>query len=151
MRTFFRKMARSFVAMMCGWVACNFALWAAYEIWSLASGQPTRDPLAIRVMLAVGVGTWVVIALAWLLIFFPTDLMMADTSKLRQPKNAAVTGLVSGLLVSSLYMLWVVPHSGLVWDGSSLLMSGLFVGAAALTGCVAALVRALMKPAKSLP
>jgi hypothetical protein len=87
-KTFVRKLKLSFVAMLCGWFACNIAWWLG--------AMPSMDATALQhldlrqtaiFVIMVGVYTAIVIGMAWLVIFLPVDLCLQDGSKLRQTER----------------------------------------------------------------
>ena len=154
MKTFLRKLRLSFLAMLCGWIACNIALWLAYGVAMVAHDQPllTSYRLDITLMVLGGTGIWIIGV--WLIIFLPVDLLVADTSKLRRPRTAALAGLASAALFTGCYVCLVIGLSN-VWpvDAESrlsvLIGFGTFVFGAMITGFVAGFVRALLDVPKT--
>lgn len=152
MKTFLRKVKLSFLAMLCGWVACNIALWLAYGVAMLIQGEPLSTAYRLDVALIVlgATGLWLIGV--WLIIFLPVDLLVSDTSKLRQPKTAALAGLASAALFACGYSCLVITISGLPLDNADARLSawivlGTFGFGAVITGTVAAYIRARLDPA----
>lgn len=117
MKTFLRKVKLSFLAMLCGWVACNIAMW----VGSFPAVLPKimADPgLLARNILTIASYTGLVIFAAWLVVFLPTDLFVSDISKLRSPLKASLCGfLVSFAIVAAIfgYVAWLeVANRGFV-------------------------------------
>ncbi|MCX6850774.1 MAG: hypothetical protein NTY98_17815 [Verrucomicrobia bacterium] len=145
MKTFLRKLKLSFLAMLCGWIACNIAWWLGALPTSTSS-----MPIAIREIIAVAVYTAIVVLMAWLAVFLPVDLCVGDNSRLRKPSTAALCGFLSAFAIVAVvfgYIAWfeIIQHGFLegVWrtlDKSALPYA---LGTCA-TGTVAALVRACM-------
>ena len=155
MKTFFRKVKLSFLAMLCGWIACNIAWWAG--------AIPSMDATAIQhadlrqttiFVSMVAIYTAIVIAMAWLVVFLPVDLCVSHDSRLRRPKTAALCGFFAAFtLVAVVFLLsaWNdMDRLGFV-DGVratvSLAALPYALGTCA-TGCVAAYVRARMDQPK---
>jgi hypothetical protein len=144
-KTFLRKLKLSFLAMLCGWIACNIAWWLGALTTSTSS-----MPIAIREIIAVAVYTALVVLTAWLVVFLPVDLCVSDNSRLRKPSTAALYGFLSAFAIVAVvfgYIAWfeIIQHGFLegVWrtlDKSALSYA---LGTCA-TGTVAALVRACM-------
>ncbi len=114
MNTFGNKVKLSFLAMLCGWIACNIALWLAYGVVVLVQGEALFEAYRLDVTLIFLVLTGLSIMWAWLIIFLPVDLIIRDTSKLRHPKTAALAGLVSALIYVGCLML--IPYSQALLD-----------------------------------
>lgn len=139
MKTFLRKLKLSFLAMLCGWIACNIALSLArvHEI------MQTSAQGGITSMLFYGLATGVVILAAWLVIFLPVDLLTPDHSKLRRPWPASICGFLAGssvVAVISIPNLWRNGFSGIneeLFTWKALLSLSL----PGITGMVAAYVR----------
>jgi hypothetical protein len=150
-KTFVRKLKLSFVAMLCGWFACNIAWWVG--------AIPSMDATALQhldlrqtaiFVIMVGVYTAIVIGMAWLVIFLPVDLCLQDGSKLRKPKMAALFGFLAAFsIVASVYgyVAWFeVTHHGFaegLWRTLDKAALPYALGTSA-TGCMAAYVRARM-------
>jgi small-conductance mechanosensitive channel len=154
MKTFRRKLKLSFLAMMCGWIACNIALWSAYGVAMLVKGEPPGTAYRMDMALIALLGTGIWILAVWLILFLPVDLLVADNSKLRRPRTAALAGLASAALFTGCYACLVIGLSD-VWPADaesrlSVLMGfGTFVFGAMITGIVAAYVRALLDVPKT--
>ncbi len=141
MKTFLRKLKLSFLAMLCGWIACNIAWWLGvlpeihFEELRIQDG-------AIKVLF-LGAATGIVILAAWLVIFLPVDLIVPDTSRFRRPVIAAICGFMAGISVI------VVPWAWSMWENDSLhhLLAGFqwrglpFMLSPGITGMVAAYMR----------
>ena len=144
MKTFLRKLKLSFLAMLCGWIACNIALWIAYGIVMLVEGEQVIESFRLNVVMVFAALTGLWIAAVWLVIFLPVDLMIADSSRLRRPKTAALMGLASAVLFVACYLLCMAAISGSPLDTSAALVFGTFGLGASVTGSFAAFVRSLM-------
>jgi hypothetical protein len=150
-KTFLRKVKLSFLAMLCGWAACNIVWWVG--------AIPSMDAKAIQhadlrqttiFVSMVAIYTAIVIAMAWLVIFLPVDLCVSNDSRLRRPKTAALCGfLVAFLIVASVYISAVVNNlerlgtvSGFM---ATLSLAALpYVLGTCMTGAVAGYIRARM-------
>jgi hypothetical protein len=148
-KTFLRKVKLSFLAMLCGWLACNIAWWVgAIPRMDLASVQHANLKQSLLFALAVAICTAIVIGMAWLAIFLPVDLCVNDASRLRRPRTAAGCGFLAAfaiVLAAFVAFAWNdVSRWGLV-DGIratwSLAALPYVLGTCA-TGTVAAYVRA---------
>lgn len=141
MKTFMRKLKLSFLAMLCGWIACNIAFWAGILLHPMTYKLETQSLLVIIPYVALPTGF--VILLAWLVIFLPVDLIVSDGSKLRRPLPAAFCGFIAGSSVLA------VQWGCSAWENDSLnrillhcLWKGLpFLLAPGITGMVAAYIR----------
>ena len=98
---FRHKFRRTFIAMFWGWVACN-----STTITGMLISAPfkfTAFAEAFKYLLIYGFFTAlysaVLVLIAWLAVFLPTDLIVDESSPLRKPRNAAVTGFATGFLV----------------------------------------------------
>lgn len=151
MKTFLRKVKLSFLAMLCGWIACNIAWWLG--------AVPSMDASAIQHLdirqtglfaLMVGIYTAIVVLMAWLVIFLPVDLLVPNTSRLREPKTAALCGFFAAFTIVAVMVVYAawndVMRLGPV-DGISAAFSlaalPYALGTCA-TGCVSAFTRSLM-------
>lgn len=144
-------MKLSFLAMLCGWIACNIAWW----VGAIPSMDATvLQHLDIRqttvFVIMVGIYTAVVIVMAWAAIFLPVDLCLSDDSKLRRPKMAALFGfLVAFSIVAAVYgyVAWFeITNHGFaegLWRALDKAALPYALGTCT-TGCVAAYVRARM-------
>ena len=146
MKTFLRKVKLSFLAMLCGWIACNIAWWVGAIPILLKPGSSLRG----ADFMMIGTFTGIVVLIAWLVIFLPTDLLVSDASTLRRPRTAAWCGLfVSFTLVAAIfgYFAWFeIASHGLVegvWRTLDKAALPYALGTCA-TGTVAAYVRARM-------
>ena len=100
MRTFLRKLKLSFLAMLCGWGACNIAWWVgAIPSMDLASVQHANLQQTLLFALVVAIYIAIVIGMAWLAIFLPVDLCVSDASRLRRPRTAACCGFLSAFAI----------------------------------------------------
>ncbi len=141
MNTFVRKLKLSFLAMLCGWIACNIVWWIAI-LRVVRFDDPLLQEPAIKVFyLSAGLGNLVLIA--WLVIFLPVDLIVPEHSVLRRPLVAAICGLVAGSCVI------LIPWAWSIWENDSLhsclenihSKTWLFALSPGITGMVAAYVR----------
>ncbi|HRH94846.1 MAG TPA: hypothetical protein PLB55_02875 [Prosthecobacter sp.] len=143
MKTFLRKVKLSFLAMLCGWIACNIAWWlGAVPSMDATAVQHAdlRQTFLFAVMVAIY--TAIVIGSVWLAIFLPVDLCVRDESKLRRPKIAAVCGFLAAFAIVAAVFGYVAWFDGF-WrtlDKSALPYA---LGTCA-TGTVAAYARAHM-------
>jgi len=150
-KTFLRKLKLSFLAMLCGWVACNIAWWVP-EFWH----NERVYPVALYEIAAVGIGSLIVILGAWLLIFIPVDVSVPEASKLRRPATAALCGFLTPLALMALIFV-CNAHERIAALGMlkavrmALDMDGLrFALGACATGTLSAWTRSLMdKPNRS--
>lgn len=144
MKTFLRKVKLSFLAMLCGWAACNIAMWivaAGYELFSSTNSLSTLPWL----MLAFGTGSGIVILAVWLVIFLPVDLLVPDQSPFRRPKAAASAGFGSAFIFVVVYVVLMVSSNPGFGVSSVFIPAVLLAG---ITGAVAAYVRARMDQPK---
>jgi hypothetical protein len=150
-KTLLRKLKLSFLAMLCGWIACNVAWWVP-EVWN----RERVYPVALYAIGIEGFISGIVILSAWLMIFLPADLNVSATSKLRRPVTAALCGFFVPLALMALIFvcneqdriaalgLLKAVHMALDMDGQR------FVLATCATGTVAIWAGALMdKPNRS--
>lgn len=151
MKTFLRKVKLSFLAMLCGWVACNIAWWIGsipgmdrLEIHHITMSQWLTS------LIAIGIYTAIVIAVTWLVLFLPVDLLVSPNSKLREPHTAAFCGLLSSSAVVFVVLVLAawndIQRLGLL-NGIRTLMSPAtlpYVMGTCATGTVAAYCRSLM-------
>ncbi|MBB5032599.1 hypothetical protein [Prosthecobacter vanneervenii] len=145
MKTFLRKMKLSFLAMLCGWIACNIAWWAGAVLAARAVMPPHTDDIVL-----ITAWTAIVVLAAWLAVFLPVDLCVNDRSKLRRPLTAALCGFLSAFIivagvfaiaVSSLFEYQSLMES--IWRALDKAALPYALGTCA-TGTVAAWTRALM-------
>ncbi len=146
MKTFLRKVKLSFLAMLCGWVACNIAWWVGAIPILLKPGSSLRG----ADFLMIGTFTGIVVSITWLVIFLPTDLLVSDASRLRRLGTAAWCGFLTSFAVVAAVFAWVawfeVVHHGLLeglWRTLDKAALPYALGTCA-TGIVAAYVRARM-------
>ncbi len=133
-------MKLSFLAMFCGWIACNIVWWVGMLLEVHFEEIRIQDAQKI---LFVGAATGIVILAAWLVIFLPADLLVSGQSKLRRPWQASICGFLAGSCVIALMQLWSIwrgdpiDHSSgrLTWSAVFFLLSP------GITGMVAAYVR----------
>lgn len=143
MKTFLRKLKLSFLAMLCGWGACNIAWWlGAIPSMDAAALQHTnlRQTAAFATM--VGIFTAIVIAMAWLIIFVPVDLCLKNDSKLRRPKAAALFGFLVAFSIVAAVLGYIAWFDGF-WKTLDKAALPYILGTCA-TGAVAAYVRACL-------
>lgn len=148
MKTFLRKLKLSFLAMLCGWIACNTALWVGFL--AVTPGRQLRFDTIWITASSTGVGTAFVLLASWLFVFLPVDLSVPNLSNLRKPIAASICGFVSGSGVAAILWKWSSWHYGreladtfetFSWDRLHYWLSP------GITGMVAAYVRArLDKP-----
>ena len=144
-------MKLSFLAMLCGWIACNIAWWVgAIPSMDAASLQHASLEQSLLFALAVAVYTLIVILFAWAVIFLPVDGLLSDHSRLRRPQAAALWGFLSAFFIVAAvfaYVAWFeVAHHGLaegLWHTLDKAALPYALGTCA-TGTVAAYVRARM-------
>jgi len=139
-KTFLRKLKLSFLAMLCGWVACNIAWWVGFLL------EVRFYELELKMLMAIlyiGASTGFVILVAWLVIFLPVDLIVPDQSPLRRPLVAAICGFVAGCSVIA------IPWAWSIWENDSLhhFLAGCqwksvpFMLSPGITGMMAAYIR----------
>lgn|GEM_PF-1023338 len=145
MKTFLRKVSLSFLAMLCGWIACNIAWWVGAVPILLNPGASLRS----ADFLMIGTFTGMVVLISWLVIFLPTDLVVRDASRLRRPGSAAWCGFLTSFAIVAAVFAWVawievVQHGlGGLWRMFDKAALPYALGTCA-TGTVAAYVRARM-------
>jgi hypothetical protein len=145
MKTFLRKVSLSFLAMLCGWIACNIELWILAGYYELFTTEKSQVPLA-DMTLVIGVASGIVILAVWLVIILPTDLLVPDHSWLRETKPAACAGFGSAFLFLLLYFTIVLGlNPGFPVSTGTFLLAIVLAGT---TGTVAAYVRARMDKLK---
>jgi hypothetical protein len=139
--TLWRKVGLSFVAMLCGWVACNIGMWIiaiAYESFEEKPSPVSYSGFAPAVAAVSGL----VIAAVWLLIFLPVDLFVSEESALRKWRPALLHGFGWGAFSAVLYCVVI----GAINPGATNLLSLLLLSfLAGTTGAVAALVRIVLE------
>jgi hypothetical protein len=150
-KTSLRKLKLSFLAMLCGWIACNIAWWVAYGFTKLVLGESHR--LEWAALLAVITGIWIMVA--WFAFFLPVDLCVSDGSSLRRPRTAALCGFtITSTILAIVLLCAAAPDlDRLGWTDSfmSVLNRDLLpyaIGTWA-TGTTAAYVRAQMDNQKT--
>jgi hypothetical protein len=93
-------MKLSFLAMLCGWIACNIAWWVgAIPSMNAASLQHVDLRQTALFALVVAIYIAIVIGVAWLAIFLPVDLCVSDASRLRRPRTAACCGFLASFAI----------------------------------------------------
>lgn len=140
MKTFLRKLKLSFLAMLCGWIACNIAWWVGMLTEVHFDEIRIQDAQKI---LFLGAATGVVIFAAWMIIFLPVDLLVPEYSAFRRPVIATICGFVVGCCVILIPLAWhfweynLSHHSQIEfhWESLPLILSP------GVTGMVAAYVR----------
>ncbi|MBE2286223.1 MAG: hypothetical protein IAE77_22400 [Prosthecobacter sp.] len=144
MKNFLRKLKLSFLAMLCGWVACNIAWWVGLITnLDVMTIQPSNLYQSFNLSIIVAICTAVVILHAWLLIFLPVDLCLSDGSKMRRPKMAALFGfLVAFSMVAAAYC--KVAWSSGTFDRGTLP----YIFGTCTTGTFAGYIRALLDQPK---
>lgn len=88
---------RSLIAMFWGWVACSIAniSMLVSALMLRHSGGGRWDQMALQLMQITFFSTGIVFV-AWLLLFLPADLLVKQSSILRNPGLAAVCGGLAG-------------------------------------------------------
>lgn len=132
----------SFLAMLCGWIACNIAWWVGAVLAAKAVMLPD--------IVFIAAWTAIVVLAAWLAVFLPVDLCVNDRSKLRKPPTAALCGFVSAFtIVAGVFAFAVSSSLGYqslvesIWRALDKAALPYALGTCA-TGTVAAWTRALM-------
>lgn len=87
--------------MFWGWVACNATLAFLYAINAWQTGWGALLYLLLWLLWG-GFISAIIIFCAWLVVFLPTDLLVKETSFLREPRWAGPCGALSGFLSTSL-------------------------------------------------
>ena len=153
MKTFLRKVKLSFLAMFCCWVACTIAWWVGAITILLKPGSSLRG----ADFMMIGTYTGIVVLIAWLMIFLPTDFFVSDASTLRRPRTAAWCGfLASFAIVAAIfgYIAWFeIANHGFVegvWRTLDKAALPYALGTCA-TGTAAAYVRARLDNPQASP
>jgi len=146
-KTFLRKLKLSFLAMLCGWIACNIAWWIG-SIPGMDRLEIPHITLSQRItaVMAIGIYTAIVITITWLLLFLPVDLCLSNDSKLRRPKVAALFGFLMAFLIVAAVFGYVAWFDGF-WNTLDKAALPYALGTC-VTGCVAGYVRARMDQPK---
>jgi hypothetical protein len=151
--TFLRKVKLSFLAMLCGWIACNIAMWVGAIPILLKPGSSLRS----ADFMMIGTFTGIVVLIAWLVIVLPTDLFVSDASTLRRPRTAAWCGFLSSFsIVAAIfgYIAWFeIANHGFVegvWRTLDKAALPYALGTCA-TGTAAAYVRARLDNPQASP
>lgn len=141
MKTSLRKLKLSLRAMLCGWLACNVALFVGMLLELFRQNHSPEN--VVSGILAYGFGSGFVILAAWLFVFFPVDLLVPETSWLRRPRVAALCGFLAGTSVLLAIVIGETWNSGYSKGGSAHFeWFGLaFASSPGVTGMVAAYVR----------
>jgi hypothetical protein len=140
-KTFLRKLKLSFLAMLCGWIACNIAMWVVVGYYEWFTEETSHGRFYEWIPI-IGAISGIEILSVWLIIFLPVDLLVHDDSWLRQPKTAAGAGFVSAFGFVLVCSAVINPSST---SAGAFLMIVLLAG---LTGSTAAYVRARMDERK---
>lgn len=137
--------------MFFGWLACNtvFVLWAMLTL-------PNPDVVHIVwQMLGIAFATAIVILAAWLIIFWPVDMLVPDHSRLREPRKAAVCGFLAVFVPYYVILIISLVSHGEIQSSRELLEWLLvpwektvapFTAGALVTGTVAAFMRCYLDP-----
>ena len=140
--------------MLCGWIACNMALFVGMLLELHPQYSPQNLVSLVSGIVAYGFGSGFVILAAWLFVFFPVDLLVPETSWLRRPRVAALSGFLAGcsvLLAIGIGEAWNNGYSKsssayFEWFGLA------FASSPGITGMVAAYVRSRdEKPSTTQP
>jgi len=142
--------------MLCGWIACNIAMWVGSFPW-ISPAILADLGLLSRNITTIASYTGLVVFAAWLVIFLPTDLFVSDLSMLRRPLKALLCGfLASFAIVAAIfgYVAWFeIANHGFVegvWRTLDKAALPYALGTCA-TGTVAAYVRARMDNPQASP
>ncbi len=143
---FLHKFRRTFIAMFWGWVVCNLVtlVFAVAIEWRRDFGSFSRLGHIIAEMIYWYIGTAIVIFIAWLVVFFPVDLIVPDRSRVRRPKSAVWMGFLAGYMALFIPCV-VIPYiqTGTLQFNDDLIVMSLLGG---LTGLTAALHVVLKHP-----
>ncbi|MFC5455418.1 hypothetical protein [Prosthecobacter fluviatilis] len=101
MKTFFRKLKLSFLAMLWGLNACNIAWWTCH----LHHSTQDLSFLGPVLLLWLNLYTSAVIAGACFLVLMTLDLLIPETSPLRKPGTAAAFGFLVSLALGVAFTL----------------------------------------------
>jgi hypothetical protein len=142
-KTFRHKAKLSSIAMAIGWAACNVTAWIVSGFYAAFTSTTMLTALWTLGIFAIASG--IVIAGAWLLIFLPVDLIVADTSFLRKPATAWVAGMVAAFTFTTIHLGTVLALNGSFNFIEILLPELLFTG---VTGSVAAYARCRLETRK---
>lgn len=93
-----QKFRRTFIAMFWGWCVCNLVTFVAFVGWAIFDQGSISNRVAGVMLYVVAAAVWsaVLITASWLLISLPVDLLVGESSWLREPFVAAAIGSVSG-------------------------------------------------------
>jgi hypothetical protein len=127
-----------------GWAACNLVAWLIGAIYALFFPPTTVSAASTFAIFAIASG--IVIAVVWLVIFLPVDLVVSDTSSLRQPATAWVAGMVAAIAFTFTHLGTMLAMNGNFNFIEVLLPELLFTG---VTGSVAAYARCRLETRKS--
>lgn len=92
---FLHKFRRTFIAMFWGWVVCNAITLVTWIVLGAAQKMPSSSWMGMFYWLPA---TAIVITVAWLAVFLPTDCIVAEHSHLRKPYIAGMLGFAFGLI-----------------------------------------------------
>jgi hypothetical protein len=139
-KTFLRKLKLSLRAMLCGWIACNVALWLA---WLSDLREHLNGQQIVMTTLWYGFATGMVILVAWLAIFLPVDLLVPDHSILRKPRIASICGFFAGssVIVFMILREGVSSSRAQPFHWATFIQQALLLSSPGITGMVAAYVR----------
>jgi hypothetical protein len=147
--------------MFFGWIACN-AVFAMHAMHVMLTNARQFDSLHfLTEMIAIGIYSGIVIFAAWLVVFWPVDVMVSNDSRLRHPGKAAVCGFLAVFLPYYSIMMGYCLFNDLIhswadfarymvdpWTRNALP----FTAGALVTGTVAAFTRCWRDPIrKKLP
>lgn len=119
-----------------GWAACNLAAWLIGALYALFSAPPIMSAVSIYGIFAVASG--IVIAVVWLVIFLPVDLIVSDASFLRKPAIAWVAGMAAAFAFTIIHLGTFLALNG-GFDFMQVLLPELLL--TGVTGSVAAYAR----------
>lgn len=108
-------MNRSLTAMFWGWVASNTTLAFLYAINAWQAGWGALLYLLLWLLWG-GFISAIIIFCAWLVIFLPIDLLVKETSFLREPRWAGTCGALAGFLSTSLPIILSQPEQAVFMD-----------------------------------
>ena len=137
--------------MLYGWIACNVILWLV-PLFNLAAPMQLEELFGGIIFLIMS--TAIVVAVAWLVIFLPVDLLVPDDSKLRRPKTAASCGFLAAFVMVLIVFLAAAVHpiqQDGIWEGirtTADVKALPYALATCATGAVAAFSRARMDQLK---
>jgi hypothetical protein len=94
------KFNRTFTAMFWGWCVCNLTTSILFTGQTLFATGPIESRLGSLFFYIIYAALFsaLLIAAAWIFIFFPADLLVGESSPLREPVFAATLGGFGGAL-----------------------------------------------------